>query len=118
MTNQNSSFVVGQPSFATMTNTPINSSSLNGPIGLAFDSGGNLWVADSGNNRILNYSSSSFAFNHPNATTELGQSSFTTGGFGTTVTTLQAASALSFDSSGPLSELELIGVFVIVANEG
>jgi len=102
VTDQNSSFVIGQSSFTTMTNTPINSSSLNGPIGLAFDSGGNLWVADSGNNRILNYSSSSFGFNHPNGTTLLGQSSFTTNGFGTTAATLQAASALTFDSSGNL----------------
>jgi len=102
MTNQNSSLVVGQSSFTTMTNTPINSSSFNNPIGLAFDSAGNLWVADSGNNRVLNYSSSSFGINRPNATTVLGQSSFTAGGFSTTATTLRAASALTFDSSGNL----------------
>ena len=36
---------------------PIASpNSLNGPSGIAFDRLGNLWVADSGNHRILRYS--------------------------------------------------------------
>lgn len=47
------------------------------PSGLAFDSSGNLWVADTGNNRVLRFPASSLNANGPSADTVLGQGSFT-----------------------------------------
>lgn len=48
--------VVGQPDFySTVTSGPGNSTGLNGPTGIAVDANGNLYVADSGNNRIMRF---------------------------------------------------------------
>ncbi len=47
------------------------------PSGLAVDSGGNLWVADTGNNRVLRFPASSLNSNGPSADVVLGQASFT-----------------------------------------
>ena len=48
--------VVGQPDFySTVTSGPGNSTGLNGPTGIAVDTNGNLYVADSGNNRIMRF---------------------------------------------------------------
>jgi sugar lactone lactonase YvrE len=51
--------VVGQPDLNSnaANNGGISASTLNSPTGLAVDSAGNLWVADSGNNRVLEYDS-------------------------------------------------------------
>jgi len=48
--------------------------------GLAFDAFGNLWVSDSGNNRVLRFPSTALApgTNLPSADIVLGQTSFTT----------------------------------------
>ena len=46
----------GGPTPAVMISA--NNGSLSGPIGLAFDASGNLWVANGGNNRVIAYSSS------------------------------------------------------------
>jgi sugar lactone lactonase YvrE len=71
---------LGQPSGATaftsnaFNNGGISPTSLDGPTGLAFDSGGNLWVADSLNNRVLMYPPASLvAPGGGAATVELGQ---------------------------------------------
>lgn len=46
------------------------------PTGLAFDSTGNLWVEDAGNNRVLMYPQNNLANSGAAATVELGQPEF------------------------------------------
>lgn len=58
---QAASLVIGQPNFTSSATTPVTqpaATSLNQPTGIAFDSGGNLWVADWSEGRILQYSGS------------------------------------------------------------
>ncbi len=47
--------VIGQPDFTSNASAAVNASSLNGPLGLAFSSDGHLFVADTGNNRVLEF---------------------------------------------------------------
>src|SRR5579883_143599 len=47
--------VYGQPNFTTFNASAVSSSSLSQPRGVAFDSAGNLWVADTGNHRVLRF---------------------------------------------------------------
>lgn len=47
--------VIGQPDFVS-SRSGTTASSLNSPNAIAFDSSGNLWVADTGNSRILRFS--------------------------------------------------------------
>src|SRR5579885_1962874 len=104
---------LGQPSGTAFTSSTANNgglsaSTLSFPNCLAFDSSGNLWVADSNNNRILKYPSSSLSTNGASATVELGQPSgtaFTSNTFnngGISASTLNNPSCLAFDSSGNL----------------
>lgn len=95
----NASVVVGQPDFATGTaNTTQNG--LSGPVGMAFDSSGNLWVADLGNNRVLEYVPP-FTTNM-NASLVLGQPDFTSVNFVTTSSGLVIPFFVAFDGSGNL----------------
>ena len=47
--------VLGQANFTSSASAAVNSSSLNAPAGLVFGSNGDLFVADSGNNRVLEF---------------------------------------------------------------
>jgi sugar lactone lactonase YvrE len=54
--------VIGQPDFLSYfcngaTETAVSASSLCDPVGVAVDGSGNLYVADSGNNRVLEFTS-------------------------------------------------------------
>ncbi|HUB31886.1 MAG TPA: hypothetical protein VMA31_02620 [Bryobacteraceae bacterium] len=49
--------VIGQVDFTTSTSAAVTASSLNNPTGLAFASSGDLFVADTGNNRVLEFPS-------------------------------------------------------------
>jgi hypothetical protein len=102
---------LGQPAAtaftsATANNGGILATSLNGPLGLAFDSAGNLWVADEANNRVLMYAKADLMVNGAPATLELGQpiaTAFTSntpnnGGIGPS--TLFFPIGVAFDSSG------------------
>jgi len=91
--------VLGQPDFTT-NNSNTTQNGLSYPRGLAFDSSGNLWVADADNSRVLEYTSP-FSTGM-NATLVLGQSSFTTGAGATTADGLAAPYGLAFDFSGNL----------------
>ncbi len=75
--------------------------------GLAMDSAGNLWVADTGNNRVLRFPASVLKSNQygPSADLVLGQSDFTSRLQATTQnskTALAAPQGLAFDPGGRL----------------
>lgn len=73
------SYVIGQPDFATTTENTggIGNDTLSLPRDVAFDGGGNLWVLDGGNKRVLRFDkdlSDGMAANGI-----LGQANYTTG---------------------------------------
>ncbi len=51
--------VYGQPGFTTFSAGAVSASSMKQPRAVALDSQGNLWVADSGNNRVLHFAAAS-----------------------------------------------------------
>jgi len=69
--------VYGQPDFNTRSpnSSGVSGSTMNSPHGVAFDSAGNLWVADSGNNRVLRFPAASLDNLNPSADTAIGQKS-------------------------------------------
>ncbi len=93
------SLVLGQPNFTT--NTSANGrSGLSSPYGITFDSSGDLWVTDSSNSRILEFTppfSSGM-----NATLVIGHPDLTGGPPGVNASALAFPSDLVFDSSGDL----------------
>lgn len=92
-TGMNASLVIGQDNFNT-SNFGTTASEFDGPAAAAFDSSGNLWVADAGNNRILEFKPPFQA--GMNASLVLGQSNFTTSAPGTTATNLSFPDALTY----------------------
>ncbi len=111
-TNENASMVIGAPDLKTPSNGGSGSTSasnLQGPIGITFDSSGNLWVADSTDNRVLEFKAP--LSNGESASTVLGQSNFTYSGTDVpgcppnctpTKSSLSDPTHLAFDSSGNL----------------
>jgi sugar lactone lactonase YvrE len=102
------SAVIGQTSFTGYRNNQggsPSSSTLYDPQGLAFDSAGDLWVADTGNNRILEFPLVSGVI-QTTATEVIGQTGFTVGGCNqfssSSDSTLCEPTGLAFDSSGNL----------------
>ncbi len=83
--------VIGQPGFTTATANQggISEKSLSlsgtGRGDMAFDSRGNLWVTDPGNNRVLRYPVSALdaGASRPSADVVVGQADFTTGSLAT-----------------------------------
>ena len=87
--------VLGQATFITNTAT-TTAKGLAGPIGLAFDTEGDLWVADAGNNRVLEYVppfTDGMA-----ASVVLGQTSFLANSGATSATNLSFPGAVAFSS--------------------
>jgi len=92
--------VFGQPDFTTTT-PATNASGMRNPSGLTVDSNGRLWVADSGNNRVLRFDNAATKTNGT-ADSVLGQLYFTSNASGTTATTMSSPSGVATDSSGRL----------------
>ncbi len=73
--------VYGQPGFTAFTALPAANNTLNKPRSVALDSAGNLWVADTGNNRVLRFGAGTLgSTTPPNADTVIGQKDFTSSG--------------------------------------
>jgi len=93
------SIVLGQPNFGSSVCVLSDTGDCS-PVGLAFDSHGNLWVADYGYNRILEYS---YPFSTGQAASlVLGQAAFTTDAWGASTVGENGPSALAFDAHGDL----------------
>jgi sugar lactone lactonase YvrE len=90
--------VFGQTSFTTKSHG-TTASTLYAPANVALDSSDNVYVADNNNNRVLEFPSTC-ANTGCSATRVFGQTSFTTGGHGTTASTLNGPQAVAVDSSG------------------
>jgi len=99
-TGEAASLVIGQSSFTTNYYTVTNSTALNTPNALAFDSSGNLWVADVLNGRVLEYTAPFST--HEAASLVIGEPSLTANNDEVTKTGLNAPNSLAFDSSGNL----------------
>jgi sugar lactone lactonase YvrE len=98
-THEGASLVIGQTSF-TARDAATSSTGLNAPDGVAFDPGGNLWVVDTNNNRVLEYTAP-FASGEA-ASVVIGEPDFTSSSSATTAAGLNQPEALAFDSSGNL----------------
>jgi sugar lactone lactonase YvrE len=97
--NQAASLVIGEPSL-TAFNPEVSPTGVIGPFALAFDSSGNLWVADSDGNRILEYKAP-FSTGEA-ASLVIGQPNLTSNAYAATSTGLNTPTGLAFDSSGNL----------------
>lgn len=97
--DEGASLVIGQSSF-TKTGASTSSTGLSGPSDIAFDSAGNLWVEDEGNNRILEFVKGSGFSSGESASIVLGQSSFTTSVGQTSQTGLNDPADMAIDQSG------------------
>jgi sugar lactone lactonase YvrE len=105
-TNENATLVLGQAGFTTGAinqGGAAGAGTMSGPSATAVDSAGNLYVADSGNCRVLKFATP-FS-NGMSATLVLGQSNFTgtcVPGVAATAASLGSLGGLAFDSSGNL----------------
>ena len=96
---QAASLVIGQSDF-TSTSNSNNQSMLNEPNQVTFDKSGNLWVADTGDNRILEFKAP-FS-NGESASVSIGQPTLSSTLANTTESTLNSPEGLAFDSHGNL----------------
>ena len=95
-TGQKASVVIGHANFTSLAPSSITTAkSLFEPVGIAFDSKGDLWVADSGDHRVLEYTAP-FSIGDSAASMVIGQSNLTSSSTGLN------AYAIAFDSSGNL----------------
>ena len=93
--------VLGQANFTTRA--PINSQTrMSSPNGVAVDSGGKLWVADTSNNRVLRFDSAATLANGAAASGVLGQANFTSIADTTSQSGMSNPRGVAVDSSGRL----------------
>ncbi len=92
-TGMNASLVLGQDNYNTST-AGTNQSAFDGPAAIAFDSSGDLWLAETYNNRLLEFKPP--FTDGMNASLVLGQSNFNTSEAGTSSTNLSFPDALAY----------------------
>jgi hypothetical protein len=96
--DKNAALVLGQADFTHSTSAHTQNGMSN-PFGLGFDSGGNLWVADESNNRVLEFTctATSSCANGNDADLVLGEPDFTTNTPATTQNGMSTPSGVGFD---------------------
>jgi uncharacterized protein (TIGR03437 family) len=100
--------VFGEPDFNTRTANSggISAHSMSAPLGVAFDSHANLWVADTGNNRVLRFLAAVLNDQSPAADLVLGQPDFhsaaANAGKDVSAAAFNTPTALAFDAHGDL----------------
>jgi DNA-binding beta-propeller fold protein YncE len=111
------SYVIGQSSF-TATGSASTQSGLKNPVGIATD-GNRLFVADSGNNRVLvfNVAPASLMANGPMAANVLGQGGYATTAAATSSTGMSTPNAVAWDG-GRLFVADQQNHRVLVFNSG
>lgn len=92
--------VLGQATFTD--NTPAAGEGMNGPLGVAVDSAGRLWVADTGNNRVLRFDSPLVVANGAPADGVLGQPNLLSTSPGTMRHTMSGPFGVFVDVAGRL----------------
>ncbi len=95
--------VLGQTNFTDNTGT-CTAAGMNSPGGIAIDSAGTLWVADSGGSRVLRFANAAALGNGTAASGVLGQPGLTTcdAAAAPTASTIAAPSDVAIDSAGRL----------------
>jgi sugar lactone lactonase YvrE len=94
------SLILGKtPGFGTGTCSSPNRG-LCSPTAISFDSAGNLWVVDNGNNRVLEYNPPFAAGESPALV--LGQTDFNSNAYGPAAASLNYPWGIVFDSAGNL----------------
>ena len=100
--------VYGQVGFDTFGANPggVGPRGFSTPAGIRFDTDGNLWIADSGNHRVLRYPAAALDADEPAADLVLGQVDFETraanGGEPRSASGFATPVALAFHSNGSL----------------
>jgi len=103
----NASMVVGQTAVDALSNKiTATQTALWGPQGIAFDTKGDLWVADEEHNRVLEFGASNLRANNPSASLEIGQPAgdyrFTNNTAADTPGSFAGPFSIAFDPSGNL----------------
>ena len=98
-TGMAASTAIGQPDLNSST-CGTTASTLDSPLGLAFDSNGNLWTGDYVNSRVLEFTPPFTS--GMSASLVIGQADFTSSGSSTTASGLSDAYDVSFDTKGNL----------------
>ena len=87
--------VYGQANFTTRSAGSTTAATMNAPRGVVVDSAGNLWVADTGNHRVLRFAATSLSSAAPvSADTVIGQKDF----FANAANANGSVSAIGFDT--------------------
>jgi sugar lactone lactonase YvrE len=97
----NADGVLGQALFTTSV-AATTASGMQQPSGVATDSSGRLWVADTFNNRVLRFDNAAAKANGANADGVLGQANFVSGAGGLTAATMNGPYGALVDASGNL----------------
>jgi sugar lactone lactonase YvrE len=103
ITGASAGFVLGQPTFGTAT-AGSAASQMSNPRGVTGNNAGELWVADTSNNRVLHFTNTNgdALGDGAAAVSVLGQTAFGTGTLGTSASQLASPLRVHIDAGGRL----------------
>ena len=93
--------VLGQASF-TSNSAGVGAAGMNGPSRLTLDKDGRLWVADSGNSRVLRFDNAASKLSGANANGVLGQADFNANASGLSQAGFNFPAGVAVDGAGRL----------------